>query len=256
MTLGEAIFLGLVQGLTEFLPVSSSGHLVIIEHYLNVRPPGLIFETLLHLGTLLAVIWVFRHDVWSIIQRPRQKMTFLIIVGAIPTGFMGILLEDFFTSLFSSVFIVGFMLLVTGIFLWLAECLASCRKNLHEMNWFDAVLIGIAQGIAITPGISRSGATVATALVRGLDKRTAAKYSFLLSIPVILGAFVLQLWNIKGVDNSQIALIPYLTGTIVATLSGYLAIKTFLGFLQRGKLRYFSLYCFLLGGLVIIMNLK
>lgn len=250
----EAMLLGLIQGLTEFLPVSSSGHLVILSNILGVETEGVTFEVLVHFGTLLAVFLVFRDDIISIIRKPFQKLSLLIIVGTIPTAIIGLCLEDTFEKLFSSITVVGFALLITGVLLWISESFKHNYKNFTEMKYTDAIFIGIAQGAAITPGISRSGTTIALSLILGLDKKTAARYSFLLSIPVILGTTLLKLKELIGEPTASTTYGPYLIGTIVAAISGYFAIKLLLKFLQEGKLRYFSIYCWIVGFTILLIN--
>ena len=252
----EAILLGLIQGLTEFLPVSSSGHLVILSSVLGVETHGLTFEVLVHFGTLIAVLVVFRDDIINLIRNPFQKLTLLIIVGAIPTAIIGLSLEDTFEKMFGSLQIVGFGLLVTGALLWVAESIKNNSKDFKQMKYKDAIIIGIAQGIAIIPGISRSGTTIAISLILGLDRRTAARYSFLLAIPVILGATILKTKELIAEPASATLYGPYLVGTIVAGLSGYVAIRLLLKVLQEGKLRYFSVYCWIVGiGLLLLTTI-
>ncbi|GAW91548.1 undecaprenyl-diphosphate phosphatase [Calderihabitans maritimus] len=255
MSVWEAIFLGLVQGLTEFLPVSSSAHLVIAQHYLHISTPGLTFEILVHFGTLVAVLVAFRKDILSLFRKPFQRLTYLIIIGTVPTAIIGLVFESYVEQLFGSVLAVGFMLLVTGFFLWIGETLVSGGKGTEEMSFRDALFIGIAQGMAVTPGISRSGITISAALVRGLNRETAARYSFLVVIPVILGATILKGAELLSSPASREILSPYLIGTAVAAISGYWAIKSLLKVLREGKLRYFSVYCWLLGLILIIEQL-
>lgn len=257
MTYIEAILLGLIQGLTEFLPVSSSGHLVILSSVLGVETQGLTFEVMVHFGTLIAVFVVFKDDIFSLIRNPFQKLTLLIIVGAIPTAIMGLALEDTFEKMFGSLHIVGFSLLITGALLWVAESIKKNNKGFKQMRYRDAIIVGIVQGVAITPGISRSGSTIAMSLILGLDRGTAARYSFLLAIPVILGATLLKTKELITEPAITAFYGPYLTGTIVASLSGYAAIRILLKFLQEGKLKYFSVYCWLVGiGLILLTTIN
>ena len=201
MTVLQGIFLGIVQGLTEFLPISSSGHLVLLQHYFQVQESGLLFEVLVHFGTLAAVVIAFWDDVWSLLCRPFQKLTLLLLVGTIPAAVVGLTFRSFFEQLFNSVMAVAVALLITGVILWLVETFTESNKSLASMGSGSALLIGLAQALAIAPGISRSGATIAAALFTGLDKRSAARYSFLLSIP-ILGATVLELRSLVGMEMS------------------------------------------------------
>ena len=254
MTTIEAAILGVVQGLTEFLPISSSGHLVIAQHFLNVNDGGLFFEVLLHFATLLAVVAVYRKDIVDLIKRPFQKYTYILLIGTIPTGIIGLVFKDSFEQMFSSVTIVGYMLLVTGFILLAAEFFSGIIFTSPEVKYWQGFVVGIAQGLAITPGISRSGTTIATGILLGLDRKEAARFSFLLSIPAILGASILEMKDLTLSTAMSVGLIlPYAVGFAAAAVSGYLAIKLLLGMLTKGKLYYFSIYCWLLGSVAILL---
>lgn len=255
MTIWESIILGIIQGVTEFFPVSSSGHLVIFTNLLGVQKSGLLFEVLVHFGTLVAVMVVYWEDIVSIVRRPFQKLSLLIVAGAIPTGIIGLVFHDAFTKIFESVLVTGCMLLVTGTLLWLVDRYASSHQSLEKMGYGQAVLIGLAQGLAILPGLSRSGTTIAAALLTGLDRRSAPRYSFLLSIPVILGATLLELKDVALGDFDSTLLLPYLSGMVAAMVAGYLAITLFIRFVRQGKLHYFSYYCWAVGLLVVLWQL-
>lgn len=251
----EALLLGLIQGLTEFLPISSSGHLVIFGNLLNINNQGITFEVFVHFGTLLAIFFAFKDDIISILKKPFQKLTYLIIAGSIPTAIIGLTFKDIFEEMFSSLLVVGFALIITGILLWVAEMMKNSNKNLLRMRYFDAVLIGIAQAAAITPGISRSGSTIAMSLFLGVERKTAARYSFLLAIPAVLGATLLKLLDLFKEPSTMMFVGPYILGTIMATVSGYFAIKVLLKLLEERKLKYFSIYCWAVGILIILTNL-
>ncbi|MGB9920339.1 MAG: undecaprenyl-diphosphate phosphatase [Moorellales bacterium] len=254
LTAGEAVTLGLVQGLTEFLPISSSGHLVIFQHWLGVSTPGLLFEVLVHFGTLLAVVLAFWPDIALILRRPWHKMMVLIVVGTVPTVLMGVLLEPVFGAAFESTGVVGAALVITGCLLWWAGRCRPGRKQLATTSLLDALAVGFGQGLAITPGLSRSGTTIAFALLRGLERGMAARYSFLLSIPAVLGA---TLWEARGLTSQPAGMaVPaeYWLAAAVAALSGYAAIRVLLAVLERGRLHYFSYYCWLLGGIVLVLT--
>ena len=254
MTVLQAAILGMLQGLTEFLPISSSGHLVIAQHFLNVKDGGILFEVLLHFATLSAIVAVYRKDLLELIKHPFQKYTYLLLAGTIPTGIIGLVFKDSFEKLFSSVTIVGYMLLITGFILLAAEFFSRIIFGSEVLTYWQAVGIGIAQGVAITPGISRSGTTIAAGLLLGMDRKEAARFSFLLSIPAILGASVLEVKDI--VLSSQLSadiILPYTIGILCAAISGYFAIKLLLGILTKGKLYYFSIYCWLLGAATILL---
>lgn len=255
MTIIEAGILGLVQGLTEFLPVSSSGHLIIAQHFLKINDGGLLFDVLLHFATLVAVVAVYWKDLLDMIKHPFQKYTYLLILGTIPTAIIGLVFNDTFERLFSSVTIVGYMLLITGFILLAAEFISRTIFSSSRFKYWQALVVGTAQGMAITPGISRSGTTIAMGLLVGLERAEAARFSFLLSIPAILGASILEIKDFAMTSQIGFHLIlPYAIGMIAAAISGYFAIKLLLGILTKGKLYYFSIYCWLLGAATIFFT--
>lgn len=270
----QALIMGLVQGLTEFLPVSSSGHLVLSKFILGAQlDTSALFEILLHVGTLVAVFIVFWQDVLSLIKEgfkligdcvlwvakrkkitlyPERKMLLMILIASVPTAILGLLMEKFLEDLFlSSVLAVGLALLVTGTFLLLLQKLPQGHKQLKQMKNRDAVTIGIVQGIATIPGISRSGSTVAAGLFCGLDKEFAFRFSFLMSIPAILGAAVLKLTDVSAADVSANAG-PYLVGMIAAALVGYLCVRWLRNLIQKDQFHYFGYYCLLIGLISVI----
>ncbi|MCR4418778.1 MAG: undecaprenyl-diphosphate phosphatase [Clostridia bacterium] len=252
MNAGQALVLGLVQGLTEFLPISSSGHLVIFQEWLGVGTPGLLFEVMVHFGTLLAVVAAFWRDILDILRRPWHKMLVLILVGTVPAGLMGLLLEPVFSAAFESLFVVGAALLVTGLLLWWAGRRPPGRKGLATTSLLDALAVGFGQGLAITPGLSRSGTTIAFALLRGMERQMAFRYSFLLSIPAVLGANLWEARSLAG-EVGGIGIPPtYWLAVGVAAISGYVAIRFLLAVLTHGRLYCFSYYCWLLGGAVLL----
>ncbi|MDD1763470.1 MAG: undecaprenyl-diphosphate phosphatase [Methanobacteriaceae archaeon] len=269
MNIIQAIILGMVQGLTEFLPVSSSAHLVLVPELMGVKS-SLAFDTLLHLGTLIAVIYYFWNDVVNMIKAfisslkdvPQGKfrtelmddafkrLSWLVIVGTIPAALMGILLKDFFESLFSSVAAVGVFLLITGLILWGVERMPRGDKKVKEITFTNSLLVGIAQGCAIAPGISRSGATIATSLFLGFDRELAARFSFLLSIPAILGAALIQAKDLTvGFDLSTGV---FVAGLLSSMIFGYLAIKFLMGYIKQHKLTIFAYYCWIVGLVVLL----
>ncbi len=261
MNLLQAIFLGVVQGLTEFLPVSSSGHLVFFQSLFGMKEPQLFFDVMLHLGTLLAVVVYFRSDIWKIAQGmgailkrshknlPQVKLFLWIIVATIPTGLIGIFFKDWFESLFSKPKVVGIMLLITGLVLFLTRWVKKEGRTIEKMNWMDSIIIGIAQGIAIIPGISRSGATISTGLFCGLNRELSGKFSFLLSIPAILGATFLESHKIGSSLEVQIGLL----GMAVAFLVGIFSLTLLTKIIKMGKIFNFSYYCCGMGILMIIL---
>lgn len=215
---------------------------------------------MLHLGTLLAVVLYFWKDIWKIVRgikttfegkkegQQEVKLLLLIILATIPTGLMGILFKDWFESLFSRPKVVGGMLIITGMVLWLTRWTRKEGRPLEQMLWIDAIFIGIAQGLAIIPGISRSGATISTGLFLGLDRELSGKFSFLLSIPAILGATFLEF---RKMDTSQ-ELWTTLTGTAVAFGVGYFSLKFLMRIIKFGKIGEFSYYCAVVGILMIL----
>ncbi len=271
MDIIQAIILGIVQGLTEFLPVSSSAHLVFMTDILGL-PQNVAFDTILHIGTLVAVVGYFWRDVLQVIssfisslldifrgkfkegleETPFKKLSWLLIVGTIPAGLMGILLEKQFEALFNSVIYVGFFLIITGLLLWGAERVKPGEKDVKDISFKNALIIGIAQGIAIAPGISRSGATIAAGLFSGLNRELAARFSFLLSIPAILGAALVQAKDITSFDASLVVL---LAGFLSAAIFGYLAIKLLLKIIKERTLMIFAYYCWIVGIIAIILSL-
>lgn len=254
MTLFQAVVLGIVQGLTEFLPISSSGHLVLFQKYFGLKESVLTFDVLLHLGTLVAVLAVFWKDIVSMIKRPWQKLTLLIIMATIPTGLLGLGLKDFFEGLFESGRTIGVEFIATGFIIWLADRIRPRNKGVEDISYFDAVFVGLMQGIAILPAISRSGLTIAGSLFRGINREAAARFSFLVSIPAIAGAAVLDL---KDIVNSGLPVaepLPFIVGPIVAGISGYWAIKYMLRLISTGSMKGFAYYVWALGAVVIALQ--
>jgi undecaprenyl-diphosphatase len=256
MSLIKAILLGVVQGLTEFLPVSSSGHLVIFQRLFGLEGAGVTLEVLLHFGTLLAVFWVFRRDFLDLLKFPRDRVQrrflLLLILGCIPTAIIGYFLGDFIESIFQSLLLTGAALFVTGGILKLLTLLPEGRKDVTAMQPVDALWIGLLQGIAVIPGISRSGSTITTALWRGLDRATAVRYSFMLSAPVIFGATLLEIKDMFAAGIEKTLLLDYAAGTVAACICGVLAIRLFVRLLQQQKFHYFAYYCWAVGAAVIV----
>ncbi|MFH1823697.1 MAG: undecaprenyl-diphosphatase UppP [Candidatus Firestonebacteria bacterium] len=250
MTIFQSIILGIIQGLTEFLPVSSSGHLVIAQSLIKeFKQPGVLFDVTLHLGTLIAVIIYFKDRIIKILKD--IKLLSFIILATVPTGIIGILFKDRFEEMFSNVKLVGLMLMVTAVIIFIADRVKSDSKDLSKVNWLNSVIIGIAQGIAIIPGISRSGSTISAGILLGLDKKFAMEFSFLISIPAILGAMVLEVKDLTSEKLQNINYFVYIAGFLMAAIVGYLSIKLLLNLLQKQRLYIFSIYCIVLG-LVIL----
>jgi len=274
MTIIKAIILGIVQGLTEFLPVSSSGHLAVTQQLLSVPEDRVLFLTImLHLGTLLSIFVVYAKDIAMIIveflrligevitgkgfkiNNEHRKLGIYIIVATIPTGLMGIFLGDIFESFYTSTIIIGIALMITGTLLWLAEKSNSGTRSIRDMNAFDALIVGIFQGFAITPGISRSGSTIVGSLFRGFNKELATKFSFLISIPAILGATVLEIKDIFEVGIGDLTVSILVAGILASFISGLIAIRTLINFIKKEKLYYFSFYTWIVGAVVILTSI-
>jgi undecaprenyl-diphosphatase len=270
----EALVLGIVQGLTEFLPVSSSGHLVLGQHLFGINEPEVFFDVVLHLGTLGAVCVVFRQEIYTLLnevvhlpgilfhknslirawqERPAFRLLVLILAGSVPTGLIGFVFKDLFESMFASTLTVSFALLFTGLFLFLTGRIREGTREITGFRILDAFLIGLAQGLAIIPGISRSGATISTGLFLKLDRELIVRYSFLLSIPAILAALVLQ---VKDAGQSTFTPLGLSLGFLAALISGFLALLLLLKIVRRGRLHFFAYYCWLVGLTGLGLTLK
>ena len=251
MSILQAIVLGIVQGLCEFLPVSSSGHLVLLQRIFGIEEGALFFTTMLHVGTLVAVFAAFWPTIWKMIKKPISKYPGYIILATLPTVVVALLAKDFIESSFGGQYL-GYGFLLTALILWLTGRLPRGKKGLSEMRPGHAVAMGCMQGVAILPGISRSGSTIAGGLFCGLDRDFAAQFSFLMSIPAILGSVVLEGKDLlTGAAAIQVEWLPVLVGMAFAAVSGYIAIKFMLRLLHKGKLGGFSIYLLVLGALVL-----
>lgn len=240
------IILGIAQGLTEFLPVSSSAHLVILQKLMGFSGEGIALIALLHLGTVLSLIVFFFSDLIELCYKPKQ-IAYILLVTAI-TSFIGLLGKDFFESLFSSVKLAALALIITGIILFLASKFIYGRRN--NIRAKDCLVLGITQAIAIIPGISRSGITLSTLLFRGIEKQEAFRFSFLVAIPVIFGANLLEAKNIGLALKADFTYI--LAGVIFSFLSGIFALVILKKVLQKAKLHYFGVYCIVIAVLTLI----
>ncbi len=214
---------------------------------------SLSLNIFLHFGTLIAVIILFWAEIKKIItlQKGYRRFALLILISTIPAAIIGVLFQDFFARIFSSVKVVAFMLIITGLLLWLSDRIDGGEK-VKNMTWVDAIFIGLAQALAIFPGISRSGATIVGGLFKGLNRRLAARYSFLLSIPVISGATLLEAINLSQKDLAKISSLNLLVGTLTATISGYFAIKILLWLIRTRRLSFFAYYCWLLALIILV----
>lgn len=272
MTLFKAIVLGIFQGVAEFLPISSSGHLVLLQTLFGIKEGNLFFTEMLHFGTLLSIFIVYFKDIFKIIveffilikdffktkrlivDNTYKKMAMLIIVGSIPTGIMGIALGDIFESFYSSITVVAIAFIITGVLLWISEKSSLGNKSVKEVTYADSFIIGVFQGFAITPGISRSGSTIVGGLFRGLDKKLATKFSFLLALPATFGAAILGIKDALPQEAGTLFTIPLLIGVLISTITGIISIKILIRVLERGKLHYFSYYVWILSVILLIAN--
>ena len=284
MTLLEAILLGLIQGVTEFLPVSSSGHLAIFQYIFNVNTDtGMLFEVMLHLGTLLAVCIVFFKDIKHlfvegigilmdvisnlkvrmgrskakkrrIVTNAYRKFVLLILVTTIPTGIMGIVINNYMEAATASLLVPGMCLIVNAIVLLVVGSLPGGKKKVKRASYKDAAMIGIAQGLAVLPGISRSGSTISACLGLRFDRNFAVKYSFIASLPAIIGANILELRHLGDAMSSGDPFFYYIIGMIVAGVSGYICIRVMMHVVSEKKFNYFAYYCAAVGIISLIFH--
>lgn len=279
----KAIIMGIIQGVAEFLPISSSGHLAIFKILLKMETDtGMLFDVLLHLGTLAAVFIVFWQDIKSLIVEgfsllfdcaynigclfrkekkyrkvvgtPYRRFVMLIIVSTIPTGIIGILMKDVIELSAETLLVPGCMLLLTGVLLTIADRISGTTITEKDASYGKAALIGTAQGIATMPGLSRSGTTIAACLLCGFDRNFAVRYSFIMSIPAILGALLLELLDFSAatVGIGAMEWAAYGVGTVVSGVVGYICIKTMLVIVRGKKFKYFAWYCFAMGIIAIV----
>jgi len=258
-----AVFLGIIQGLTEFLPVSSSGHLVLLQQFFELPGDKLFFDLALHVGTLVPVLWVYRADLIRMVkaplaesgpvaERPGTRLMGLIILGSIPTAAIGLLFEDLFEQLFATPAALSMTFAITGWLLFFSGKAPKGESGEMQMKPWQALVIGLAQGLAITPGISRSGTTIAVALFLGMRREYAARFSFLLSIPAIGGAFLLKLRDITPAD---IQLDATLLGAFAALVSGYLALNLLIKLVKTGDFSKFAWYAWAVAIFSLIVTL-
>lgn len=271
----ETIFLGVIQGLTEFLPVSSSGHLVVFQNLIGLKEPELLLDCSLHLGTLLAVCIYFRSDVglmvkelWQLITQTMKTLSnsgrsdpgvtsnkqydylvWWVLIGSVPTGIIGLIFREPLESLFGSVSTVGVMLIVTGIVVGLTRLMPEGYGTRARIGFAAALAVGTAQGLAIIPGISRSGATIVCGLLFGLERELAGRFSFVLAIPAIIAALALQI-NVGALE--RVGFVPLLFGFLTSALVGLMALKLLMEMVKKGRLYYFAPYCWAVGLLVLL----
>ncbi len=286
MSVLQAVFLGIVQGLTEFLPVSSSGHLAIFQNIFHIDTGGSVtFDVMLHVGTLLVVFLVYWKDICKLVQEAfrmladvfanakvffshnntgdvkkyrriirtnYRKFVMLVIVSTIPTGLIGFFGKKFIEDASSTLIIPGICLLITGVILFLSDRVENCWKIPKDVSWGEGILIGIAQGFATLPGISRSGTTISACTFCGFERKFAVKYSFILSIPAILGAAVLEIKDLAQESISLGMAGTYAAGMIAAAIFGYLSIRVVGQVVLNRKMKIFAYYCFGAGIFAII----
>ena len=250
MSIFVAIFLGIIQGLTEFLPVSSSGHLVLFQKIFGIDVDCIFFDIVVHLGTLLAVILVYRKSIWEIIKHPFCEKSQKLVFATLPTVIIALLFKDFFKNSFDgSLLFVGFF--VTAIIMFVADY--SCKHNYQykSLSFSGAIVMGIFQGVAIMPGISRSGSTITSGLVQGVRRSECAEFSFLMSIPAIFGSLVFEIFDL-GSASLNISGFALVFGFLFSAISGYVAIKFMLKVIKKAKFAWFGIYMLLLSFFVAL----
>ncbi len=250
----ESFILGMIQGLTEFLPISSTGHLYLGRHFFGLQEAGLTLDTMLHLGTLVAVLVFYREEFSKILKNPFGRLTWLLVIGTIPAVVIGLLFKDFFDEISKTGVTIGWEFLITGIFLWIAESSKNGYKKMDEISYRDAFMIGLFQAGAIFPAVSRSGLTIVAALWRNLDRETAAYFSFLLSTPAIAGAVILQSFDLVQGKGEEITLSALLVGIVSSAVFGYIAVKWMISYLKKHSLKPFAVYVWALGIVVLIFQ--
>ncbi|MBO5371287.1 MAG: undecaprenyl-diphosphate phosphatase [Lachnospiraceae bacterium] len=286
MSLLEAIFMGIIQGLTEFLPVSSSGHLALFKILFGVETDtGMLFDVLLHLGTLIAIFVALHKDIlrllgegiaiveefflnvrifignvlhkegksyYRLVNNSYRKFVMLVIVSTIPTGIIGYTAADVVEEATGVLLIPGICLVVTAILLFISDRIADGDKLPRNVTYSNAFFIGICQGFATLPGLSRSGTTITVCLLSKFDRKFAVKYSFIMSIPAVLGAVVLEIKDMIGVSVTASEVGCYIVGVVFAAVVGYICIKTMLVVVRKKKFTFFAIYCFIIGWISII----
>lgn len=266
MNIFSSIFLGIVQGLTEFLPISSSGHLLIFHDLFNWQTlDNLAFDVFLHWGTLLALVVYFYKDIirylsaflkslrhWNLNSDLDQKIAWLILISMIPAVIAGIFLDDLINDIFRNSFSVAMFLIVVGLIFLMVEKYTKKELDLRSLTWQKSLLLGLAQAIALIPGVSRSGATISTGMALKLNREVAARFSFLMSIPVVFAAGVKKAWDLREMTLSGQDWLIYLTGMVAAVVIGIITIKYLLAYLRNHTLNIFAYYRIILGIAIII----
>lgn len=253
MDIAQSILLGIVQGLTEFLPVSSSGHLVLFQKLFGFQEAPIFFDTLVHFATLLAVLFYLRKEIWQILTNLKKSINliWLLVLGTLPAVIFALLFKDYIENSFNLVWLLSVGFFITAALLLATKFIGNEKKDMQEISWLDSFIIGIFQAVAILPSISRSGATISSALYRGIKREDAFKFSFLLSIPAIAGAMVLQVFDFNP-SNLNGGFWPNALGFIFAAVFGFFSLFILERIAQKGKLHYFAVYCFVLGALILL----
>lgn len=265
VTLLKYLFLGLVQGFTEPIPVSSSGHVILVQHFLGIEIEGFGFEVLVNFASLLAVLIIYKDDLVKLIRgflgyiisrrksdRDDFRFGIYLIIATIPAGVIGLLFEDFIAEQFKGIRVIAITLLITGVALWLIRNLRGLKRD-KDLSLKETLIVGFAQAIALIPGISRSGATIVAAMGLGWDRETALRFSFFLYIPVSLGAGILAISDLVNDPHLETLLIPYIVAFIASFIASYFALRWFINVMKSGKLIYFALYCFVVGGILLFV---
>ncbi|WP_121661093.1 undecaprenyl-diphosphate phosphatase [Metabacillus litoralis] len=250
----QAIILGIIQGLTEFIPISSTGHLYLGRNFFGLEEAGLYLDTMLHLGTLIALVVFYKDILLKLIKNPFSRITALLVIGTIPAVIAGVLFSDYFDSISKSGVTIGWEFLVTGAFLWFADSIKNGAKKVEDISLFDSFFIGSFQAFAIFPAISRSGMTIVGALMRKMDKEAAAYFSFLLSIPAICGGVIFQLKDMVSGNVPQISLTSMFIATLASAIFGYIAVKFMISFVKNKSLKLFAVYVWILGVVIIVLQ--
>ncbi|MDO9380036.1 MAG: undecaprenyl-diphosphate phosphatase [Nocardioidaceae bacterium] len=265
MELLQAIFLGVLQGLTEFLPISSSAHLAIYPKFFGWEDPGAAFTAVVQIGTELAVLIYFRHDIWTIgsgwvrglfsraaRQEHEWRMGWFVIIGSMPIVLLGLVLEDAIDSQFRNLWVIGSTLIVLGLVLALAERVGRLDRPIEKLSWGHAIAFGLAQAAALVPGVSRSGATITMGLFLGYERAAATRYAFLLAIPAVVGAGLYKLKDVPGADNPY-GIGPTAVATVVSFVVGYASIAWLLKYVSTHSYTPFVIYRVGLGALVLVL---
>lgn len=271
----SSVFLGLVQGVAEFLPISSSGHLSLFQTFFGLEEAGLFFDVLLHLGTLIAIFVYYWKDIVGLVKEfirimaclfskekrakmgrlsPKGRMILMIIVGTLPL-FVILPIKDKVEGLYSNTIFVGCALIVTGLILFFSDRMARGKKTARSATMLDALLVGVGQAIAVVPGLSRSGSTISAGMMRGFSRKFAVRFSFLMSIPAVLGANILSIGEAVSAGMNPSLLPGYLAGTVVAAVSGYFAIRLVNLLADKGKFGNFAYYCWGIGAAAVVATL-